>query len=160
MPRGIYERTPELREHARVIQLTTHLGRKASPETRAKMSATRKGRPKPIEWRTRMSGFGNGRAIHGHNIKGQRTPTYRTWASMLTRCTNPNASKYQFYGARGISVCERWLTFANFLDNMGERPDGKTLDRIDNEGNYEPSNCRWATAKEQRTNQRPRRPKC
>lgn len=74
---------------------------------------------------------------------------------MIDRCTNPGATKFKDYGERGISVCARWLdSFENFLADMGERPDGKTLDRMQNDGNYEPGNCRWATPKEQATNRR------
>jgi hypothetical protein len=73
---------------------------------------------------------------------------------MRTRCENPKATKYAIYGGRGITVCARWDSFENFLTDMGERPEGLTLDRIDVNGNYEPGNCRWATAKEQRANQR------
>lgn len=73
---------------------------------------------------------------------------------MKNRCLNPNATDYARYGGRGITICERWLTFANFLADMGERPEGRTLDRINNSGNYEPGNCRWATASEQQLNKR------
>jgi len=73
---------------------------------------------------------------------------------MLKRCYQPLQDNYPQYGGRGITVCERWHKFANFLADMGERPEGKTLDRIDNEGHYEPANCRWATYQLQRHNQR------
>lgn len=95
-----------------------------------------------------------GNLQHGHNRTARRSPTYQSWVGMLTRCTNPNSTKYQDYGGRGIAVCERWLTFDNFLADMGERPVGKTIDRMNNDGNYEPGNCRWATDAEQRANKR------
>lgn len=83
------------------------------------------------------------------------TTEYRIWHNMITRCTNPNSDSYKYYGKRGISVCGRWKTFENFFADMGSRPSLKlTLDRINNDGNYEPENCRWATSKEQRANQR------
>lgn len=95
---------------------------------------------------------------HGHtNSKGFRSKTYKSWDSMKQRCLNPNNKKYFLYGGRGITICERWLEengFENFLADMGERPEGKTLDRIDNDGNYEPSNCKWSTIKEQNNNRR------
>lgn len=81
-------------------------------------------------------------------------PTYRIWQSMKTRCLNPNTAYYRYYGGRGISVCERWMSYRLFLMDMGERPEGMSLDRIDTNGNYEPGNCRWATSKEQSVNKR------
>lgn len=87
-----------------------------------------------------------------------RTPTYSSWQHMKDRCNNPNNTHYNYYGGRGIKVCKRWLDsekgFINFLEDMGERPQGLTLDRIDVNGNYDPSNCKWATRKKQRINQR------
>jgi hypothetical protein len=95
---------------------------------------------------------------HGHASARTATPTYRVWKGMLERCRNKKNIGFKYYGARGISVCESWEIFENFLADMGDRPAlDLSLDRINNDGNYEPGNCRWATKKEQANNQR--RPK-
>ena len=92
------------------------------------------------------------RTTHGHARGGVETPTYRTWHSMVSRCTSKSHSAYYKYGARGITVCERWLRFEHFLADMGERPIGTTIDRIDGTKGYELANCRWATPKQQANN--------
>ena len=89
---------------------------------------------------------------HGHCTRTGRTAEYNTWSSMIQRCENPNNGWYASYGGRGITVSQRWHSFAAFLDDMGPRPRGRTLDRKNNDGNYEPGNCRWATASQQRAN--------
>ena len=95
----------------------------------------------------------HGHSGRRHNGRRDRSPTYHSWVGMLTRCRNNKQRCYTNYGSRGITVCERWHSFENFLADMGERPTGLSLDRINNDGNYEPGNCQWATAKEQRANQ-------
>jgi hypothetical protein len=91
---------------------------------------------------------------HGHRRIGQRDPTYQAWDSMVQRCTNPNVPRWSAYGGRGIKVCKRWLTFENFLADMGARPAGRTLERRKNHLGYTPSNCVWATHQEQMRNTR------
>src|SRR5215831_891937 len=91
---------------------------------------------------------------HGHNQAGAPTPTYRSWQKMRARCNNPRNNRFSLYGGRGIKVCRRWDSFENFLADMGERPLGMTLDRIDPDGDYKPGNCRWATPTQQRANRR------
>lgn len=87
---------------------------------------------------------------HGHTTSGRFTGTYNSWRGMKDRCLNPNHVMWRYYGGRGITICDRWLDFANFLADMGERPTGLTLDRFpDPNGNYEPGNARWATRSQQ-----------
>jgi hypothetical protein len=88
-----------------------------------------------------------------HQVGGKLSPEYRAWANMLTRCRNLRTRNWAYYGARGITVCDRWKTFENFLADMGRRPSHEhSLDRIDNAKGYFPGNVRWATRKEQANN--------
>lgn len=80
------------------------------------------------------------------------TPTYQSWQAMKQRCLQPNHPHYANYGGRGITICERWSIFTNFLEDMGERPADHSLDRINSDEGYSPTNCRWATRTEQNRN--------
>ena len=93
--------------------------------------------------------------VHGYTRGNHRSPTYHSWQSMIRRCSDgPSRPSYKYYAGRGITFTPAWRDFAVFIRDMGERPPGTTLDRINNEGNYEPDNCRWATPAQQVANSR------
>jgi hypothetical protein len=100
-----------------------------------------------------LMGYVNNRR-HGHSCTGLKTITYASWRGMMERCYRRAHKSFKNYGGRGIRVCKRWHTFDNFLADMGERPPGLTIDRINNSKNYSKANCRWATVKEQNRNSR------
>jgi len=91
---------------------------------------------------------------HGHCVKDKSTPTYMVWVAMRQRCKNKNHKFWERYGGRKIRICKRWDDFRNFLADMGEKPPHLSLDRVNNDGNYEPGNCRWTTQTEQSNNAR------
>lgn len=93
---------------------------------------------------------------HGYSKRGEVTATYRTWLNMKNRCLNPFGESFKDYGGRGITVCEKWMRFEGFLEDMGNKPSGLTLERKDNNKGYYKDNCKWATMAEQTINQRTR----
>lgn len=97
------------------------------------------------------------REFHGQTKVGKVNPLYKLWQSMKDRCDNPNNKQYKDYGERGITLCKEWYSYTQFYLDMGERPEGLTLERIDNSLGYCPPNCKWATRSEQSLNQRTRR---
>lgn len=93
--------------------------------------------------------------VHGHSINRTASREYQTWSKMISRCENQNDIEYKNYGGRGISVCKRWRkSFLSFFKSMGKKPKGLTIERVDNDGNYKPSNCIWATQAVQTSNTR------
>lgn len=105
-----------------------------------------------VAGRTKSCGCQRGKAPPNATHRMTGSPTYIVWLAMRQRCADRNSRNYQKYGAKGVTVCERWQNFENFLADMGERPSGATLDRIDNRRGYEPGNCRWATQRMQQRN--------
>jgi hypothetical protein len=93
-------------------------------------------------------------ATHGESVGGVKSKEYRIWSGIRTRCLNKNDKAYFKYGGRNITLCERWMTFSNFLSDMGRCPEGKSIDRIDNNKGYCPDNCKWSTFTEQNRNKR------
>lgn len=103
-------------------------------------------------------GRGNWNVTHGYARRGARIPEHRVWIGMMRRCTDPKTKSFSDYGGRGITVCERWKFFENFIADMGRRPTDKhSIERLNNDRGYEPDNCTWATHYEQSKNKRKRR---
>ena len=148
MTQGTYERTPEHRRQAaeRHKGNTHAVGVVRSPEYREALSKRMTGK---------FVGEKSPCFVHGMS----RTPTYSSWCAMKARCYDPNNVAYARYGARGITVCDRWLDFIGFLADMGERPEGMVLGRIDHDRGYGPDNVEWTTRSENTAEKNTREPK-
>ena len=170
MPKGVYERTsPSPRfvqlmgeQFGRLLVLGYVGSRKwwcrcvCGQETIADSRNLKQGRTQSCGC-LKEDGYADLNVIHGHSRRDKDTPTYITWCGMIQRCTNPNHEAYSRYGGGGITVCPEWRTFQGFLADMGERPEGTTLGRFGDVGNYEPGNVAWQTDAEQKTEARLKR---
>ena len=150
MPTGIYKRT---KETLRKMSLA-HKGRVLSMEHRKKLSLAKIGRKQSEEHIRNRFSIPADKRIFFKQEREKYLSTYQSWQGMKKRCLNPNQPGFKYWGGRGIKVCKRWLDFANFFEDMGEKPKGLTLDRVNNNKNYCKENCHWATNEEQANNKR------